>query len=265
MALTPVFNPDTGASGGPSPATPPAATNGAPKLVINTNFQASPTVDMSSVGTFTVDGVAWTTTAAVATTCEADSTGLVVSTDDATSTSVVCQIPDVAQGDFIGVAVVFSGITAQAANSSNFHIKLCSAAGTTTAAYDMLVTMHRVSSSSYRLRNGYRNSGNSSNVMAYVGDNPYASSLPSGFTLALWGSGYSWQTRCSSGTSMPDFRATTATNNAGGSLRTRGSGQLLSDSDPPKTDYLKIVFNSNGGAMAGKVTAVRVWVGARVV
>ena len=262
MGLTPVFNPDTGASGGPSPATPPAAADGAPKLVIDTNMQATPTVDMSSVGTFTVDGIAWTTTAAVADTCEADSTGWVVDSDNATSTGIVCQIPDVAQRDFICVAVVFDNVTAFTANNSTLLIKLASQGGNTDSEYDLFMTL-RKTSTTYRVRNAYR--GSSSWTTAYVGDNPWSSTLPGRVVMSLWGSGYSWETRVSSAAGVPSFRGLVASNNAGGSLRSRGAGQTGSDTNPPNLQYLKIFFNSGGGRMTGKVTAVRVWVGARVV
>jgi hypothetical protein len=264
MGLTPVFNPDTGASGGPSPATPAAPADGSPKLVINTNMQASPTVDMSSVGTYTVDGIQWTTTAAVADTCEADSTGWVVDTDDATQTGIVTQIPNVAQGDFICIAVVFDSITAFTANNSTVFFKLGSAAGTTDSEYDLFMTLRKTSGTNYRVRNAYR--GSSSWTTAYIGDNPWhGGSVPSRVVLSMWGSGYSWTTAVTSAAGVPDFRAVTASNNAGGSLRSRGGGQTQADTDPPNLQYLKIFFNSQGGRMTGKVIAVRVWVGARVV
>lgn len=261
MGLTPVFNPDTGASGGPSPATPPAAADGAPKLVIDTNMQATPTVDMNSVGTFTVDGIEWTTISAVADTCEADSTGWVVDSDSADKTAIVCQIPDVAQGDFICVAVVFDNITAFTAGNSTLIIKLASQGGDTDSEYDIFMTV-RKTSTTYRVRNGYR--GASSWSTAYVGTNPWASSTPSRAVMSLWGSGYSWETRVTDAAGVPTFRGVTASNAAGGSMRTRGTGQTQGDTNPPNLQYLKIFFNSYGGRMTGKVTSVRVWVGARV-
>ena len=264
MGLTPVFNPDTGASGGPTPATPPAAADGAPKLVIDTDMQASPTVDMSSVGTFTVDGIQWTTTAAVANTCEADSTGWVVDSDDSTATGIVCQIPNVAQGDFMCIAVVFDDVTAFAANNATVFFKLGSAAGDTDSEYDLFMTVRKTSGTNYRVRNAYR--GSSSWTTAYLGDNPWhGGSVPSRMVLSMWGSGYSWTTAVTSSTDTPPFRGVTATNNAGGSLRSRGGGQTGGDTNPPNLQYLKIYFNSYNGSMIGKVVDVKVWVGARVI
>lgn len=262
MGLIPAFDPSTGASGGPAPAPAPAAADGAPKLVIDTDFQASPTVDMSTVGTFTVDGIEWTTTAAVATTAEADSTGLVVSSDDSTATGFVTQIPNIAKGDFVCIAVVFDNITAWVANTSTLLVKLASVGGDTDSEYDLFMTMRR-GSSTWRARNAFR--GSSSWTAAYVGDNPFSGSMPTRVVMMLYGSGYSYTTAISTDAGVPDFRAVTATNNAGGSLRSRANGQTQMDTDPPLLQYLKLVFNSYGGDMAAKITSVRVWVGARVI
>ena len=264
MGLTPVFNPDTGASGGPTPATPPAAADGAPKLVIDTDFKATPTVDMSSVGTFTVDGIAWTSTSSVATTAEANATGFTITSSAGSGSGFSAQIPDVAAGDFVCMVFVFEPTT-MGHNDQEIIIKLGQAAAAdSNTIYDLEMRFKRVSGK-YRCRHGYRAA--SSWTEAYIGDNPWGGgSLPSRITMMLYGSGYSWQTRMSStATEMPDFRGVVGTENASGSLRSRGAGQLQNDTNPTNLQYAKVVFGPSGDPFTVKMVGLRVWVGARVV
>lgn len=260
--ITPTFDPATGASGGPSvPA--PAADTGAPKLVLDTDMTASPTVDMSSVGTFTVDGVAWTTTAAVATVAEANASGTIFTSDSATVSYIVCQIPTVSKDDFVCVAVEWELLT-MAATNSTFLIKLGSAAGDTDSEYDLFMQLRKSSGSVFRVRNAYR--GSSSWTVAYNGTNPFTTSITdTRLVMMLYGSGYSWTTSVSTAAGRPAYRGLVPENAAGGSLRSRSNGQTNLDANPPNLQYLKIGWNPVSNDMSARVVGVQVWVGARVV
>jgi hypothetical protein len=219
---------------------------------------------MSSVGTFTVDGIAWKSSAAVASTAEANATGFTITSNSATSSGFSAQIPDCAAGDFVCVAVVFEP-SAMGSNDQELILKLSQTeAADSNTQYDVFMKLKRAGGN-YRCRHGYR--GSSSWSEAYIGDNPWGGgSLPNRVTMMLYGSGYSWQTRVSStATGIPDFRALVGTQNATGSLRSRGAGQTQGDTSPTAMKYVKLMFVSDGNTLTSKVVALRVWVGARVV
>jgi hypothetical protein len=224
---------------------------------------ASPTVDMSSVGTFTVDGVAWTTTEAVATVAEANTQGTIFTSDSVVDSYIVTQIPTVLRGDFLCVAVEWD-LLVMAANNATFTIKLGSLAGDTDAPYDLFMQLRKSSGATFRVRNAYR--GGASWTVGYNGSNPFTASITdTRLVMMLYGSGYSWTTSVSTAVGSPAYRGLVPQNAAGGSLRSRAGGQTNLDADPPNLQYLKIGWNPASDDMSARIVGVKCWVGARVV
>lgn len=257
MPLTPCFDPSTGASGGtaPSPVTP---ATGAPLQVIDTDMSGADQDFSTTVGDVVIDGVTWHTVNDDPSLAIAEAAGTrVVSDSSGYAYYLITQIPDVSAGDYICVSLKWEPIV-MGDNGQTFQLRLAQAK-TTDTVYDLVMTLKRLASN-WRCRHGYY----TSYTMAYIGDAPWSATLPGACVMMLTGSGYSWQTSCTTATAKPAFRSLPVSANAGGSLRARGAGQTQGDT-LPHYQWLKVLVGPDSADIEVRITDVQVWVGAKVV
>lgn len=236
------------------PSGVPQSLRGRPTTLIDTTMTGA-NLDISSAGSYVIEGNTWTTTNAVASTFIAESSGVRAVSNNAVGQRLLIEIPKVSAGSLICATVEWEIVTMNS-SAQSVWVKLKQADALTDTAYDTLMACYRHTSSSWRPKHGYR--GSSSHTTAYTGDNPWVSSQPSTVTMQIYGSGYSWNcamSTVSTLTTRPAFRGLVATSNAAGSLRTRPGGQTGGDTGPYMR-YLTLGWNSNGNSLEARVKRV---------
>lgn len=261
MGLTPAFDPASGASGGAPPASPPAAADGSPKLL----FDCDMTGDLdftNTVGTVTLGGREWTTTT-TADEAIADGDGTTVEMSSTLQYYLVTELPDVAAGDLICIAVDWEPLDGFTKSTQGIQLRLGQAAGETNTVYDLYLSLRRLSSN-WRNWNAYRTGSNW--TAAYVGINPWepGGALPARCQMMVSGQGYTWRTSSANTTAAATYRGHAATANAAGSLRTRGGGQTVGDT-LPHIRYVKLLLVPANDLLRIRIRRVVAWVGGRVV
>ena len=238
------------------PTAVPNILRGAPRRVIDTLCTgADDSID--SAATHVVDGVSWVVTTDTADTATATASGIRVASSSGTLWVMTTEIPEFTASDLVCVSVEFA-LTTMGTNGQSIQVRLGSAAdGTTSTAEDITATFRKTGSSTWRPRPGQYTG--SSYSMSYIGDNPWATSLPSRLVIQLIGHGNTWKVRYSTADGRPTHNSLTPENNGHGRIRS-GSAGTVGGSDPVLLKYLRIVLGPNNGDLDVTVTGVRVTV-----
>ena len=235
----------------------PGHLQGSARLVIDSSMSAPADVDIDSAGAHTIEGRTWTMISADADTATVTASGTRLVSSSANKVQLWTTIPFLDADSWVCVGVTFAPV-AMDKNAQTIQLRLGQADGATDTQEDVVALLRRGTSSSYRLRCGYR--GSSAWSFSSVDDNPMATSLPASLQLMLWGHGNTWSARAGTGTGPPTFRGVTATNGASARICTRSAGSVKA-ATPALLNRIKLAVVADSDNIEAFIKHVRVWVG----
>ena len=236
----------------------PQIKRGTPRLVIDSLMRGADLAMAGSAAAYVIEGTTWTTTNTTATNSIAGASGTRINSSDSACYFLNTTVPGMTSSAscLVCVQVEFS-IASWVTNNSSIQVRLCAADAETNTAEDVVVTLRKTGTTTFRPKLGYY-SGSSFPLVFCDDPNPYTSSTPTRAVLQLTGHGNTWVGTVGDEAGRPDFNGLTAKNTGTGRICSRASGTVEA-AQPALLSNLKIAVCPNGGALDVTIEGVRVW------